>query len=452
MSVARQYAVMRALLGLLDPKEHTVQSNLDTLAEEQRKLEPKIEQHIALEARERSLLLSAVLRVLPDGLNLDDLRAAETHLISHREIRSERLKQIESTPETSELRKARQASDNSQADFFREKAAVIHYEKRAKESRSQADEMMASVERIRSAGIIDPKRAAANWCPHTLEFAQAKGCVGGIPSPDQPTAFALSELETKANRLFEDADQARLQQAQSESRLERLEAMAEEKTNEYAALSATTRNEAIRLQRDITKLEECAKRLDAYEQTAIELTAKQKQSAKIASDVDNLREDAKTLRESIDELRRQFVAIYADVIQAVIGASVAADVKIDGDGVHLQATRQGELSGAALETVKTLSFDIAGLVSGIEGRCAHPRFLIHDGPREADMDRVIYEHFFVYAVDRIEATFADPEKISFQYILTTTTPPPQQMQTDSDWLIAKLSSHSRGERLLKANL
>jgi hypothetical protein len=68
------------------------------------------------------------------------------------------------------------------------------------------------------------------------------------------------------------------------------------------------------------------------------------------------------------------------------------------------------------------------------------------------MDRVIYEPFFVYAVDRIEATFTDPEKISFQYILTTTTPPPQQMQKGSDWLIAKLSSHSRDERLLKANL
>ncbi len=276
--------------------------------------------------------------------------------------------------------------------------------------------------------------------------------MGGIQSPDQPTAFALNELETKANQLFADADEAALQQAKSESRLERLEAIAVDKTNQYATLSATTRNDAISLQRDISRLEECEKRLDAYEQTAGELATQKTLNGKITTDIDNFREDARKLRESINELRKQFVAIFADVVQAVIGASVTADIKIDGDGIHLQATRQGELSGAALETVKTLSFDIAGVVSGIEGRCEHPRFLIHDGPREADMDRVIYEHFFVYAVERMEATFADPERVSFQYILTTTTPPPQQMQEDSTWLIAKLSSHSRDERLLKANL
>ena len=223
---------------------------------------------------------------------------------------------------------------------------------------SQADEMMASVERIRSAGIIDPKRAAANWCPHTLEFAKENGCVDGIKSPDQPTAFALNELEAKANLLFVGADEAALQQAKSESRLERLEAIAVDKTNQFATLSATTRNDAITLQRDIARLEECEKRLDAYEQTATDLAEQKKLSGEIVADIERFREDARKLRESIDKVREQFAAIFADVIQAVIGASVIADVKAGRrwPPKHLQATRQGELSGAALETFDQNAF------------------------------------------------------------------------------------------------
>ena len=63
-----------------------------------------------------------------------------------------------------------------------------------------------------------------------------------------------------------------------------------------------------------------------------------------------------------------------------------------------------ELSSAALETLKILCFDLAALVSGIEGRCLHPRFLLHDSPREADMDAELYHRIFLLAGE-LEAAF-----------------------------------------------
>jgi len=88
------------------------------------------------------------------------------------------------------------------------------------------------------------------------------------------------------------------------------------------------------------------------------------------------------------------------------------------------------------------------MLYGIEGNCAHPRFLIHDGPREADMARIIYERFFLYA-RRIEEVLP-PDQATFQYILTTTTNPPIDMQEGSKWLLGeKLSGKTKAGRLLK---
>jgi hypothetical protein len=64
-----------------------------------------------------------------------------------------------------------------------------------------------------------------------------------------------------------------------------------------------------------------------------------------------------------------------------------------------------------MDTIKTLVFDLAAVVSSIEGRGDHPRFLIHDGPREGNMARVIYGRFFLYAVE-LEATFPSADEAS----------------------------------------
>jgi hypothetical protein len=259
-------------------------------------------------------------------------------------------------------------------------------------------------------------------------------------------------LEAQANRRLEEAAEAETESNRCQSQLEQLEAAVAKRAAKFAAAVRDSRRDAMTVQREVTLIEACESRLVSYRESAAELERARGLLKRNLSKQEEHRAEIVRLREAAEADLRYFSEVFGDVIKAVVGASVEGWVKIDGNGLHLHATKHGELSGAALETVKTLAFDLAGVVAGIEGRCGHPRFLIHDGPREADMARVIYEKFFLYVVDRLEAAFPEKAKATFQYILTTTTSPPQHMQEGSEWLIAKLSSRTKQDRLLGENV
>ncbi len=80
---------------------------------------------------------------------------------------------------------------------------------------------------------------------------------------------------------------------------------------------------------------------------------------------------------------------------------------------------------------------------------AHGYSLIHDGPREADLDAGLYRNLFS-AARALEIAFGDREP-TFQYIVTTTEPPPVELQT-APWLLDPvLDASSLDEKLLGEN-
>ncbi len=72
-----------------------------------------------------------------------------------------------------------------------------------------------------------------------------------------------------------------------------------------------------------------------------------------------------------------------------------------------------------------LGFDIACLIASISGIGYLPRLLIHDSPREADMEEPMY-HALFRLVAELEAS-SEGREASFQYIVTTTTQPPEEL-------------------------
>lgn len=146
---------------------------------------------------------------------------------------------------------------------------------------------------------------------------------------------------------------------------------------------------------------------------------------------------------------QQFSSTFDYVVRAVFGDEVSAEVEATGRNLTLNVDHNGERDSAALSTVKLLAFDLAALVDSMEGRGYFPRFLIHDGPREADMSTDIYERLFLF-VRELEACFGDAEP-SFQYIVTTTTPPPAALQSEP-WLRLRLHGAPAEDRLLKCDL
>ncbi len=138
------------------------------------------------------------------------------------------------------------------------------------------------------------------------------------------------------------------------------------------------------------------------------------------------------IREKQSSTLSAFSDTFARVTRAVLGDDVEGSIKFRGRQIRPALVHGIDLTSAALETLKIICFDLAALISGVEGRGAHPRFLIHDGPREADMDAELYQRLFLLAAE-LETTFGDTPK-SFQYIVTTTEPPPSDLQT-APWLI-----------------
>lgn len=156
-----------------------------------------------------------------------------------------------------------------------------------------------------------------------------------------------------------------------------------------------------------------------------------------------------------EELRRMSVEALARVsarfdyvVRALLGDSVAGRVETSGRALRLVIDEHGERESAAFETVRLLAFDLAALTASLEGHGWHPRFLLHDGPREADLADDVYERLFLYAHSLEDCSRAEP---GFQYIITTTTPPPALLRGEP-WLRLELCGTPAERRLLKRDL
>lgn len=142
---------------------------------------------------------------------------------------------------------------------------------------------------------------------------------------------------------------------------------------------------------------------------------------------------------------------FDGVLRALLGDGVRGRVEVTREGIELIAAAQGDRESAALDTIKVLALDLAALGLGIEGHGHFPGFLVHDGPREADMDQAVYDRLFLLAL-QMEEAFSGAGAIGFQYIVTTTTPPPERARR-APWLLDPVLDASTEEgRLLGMNL
>lgn len=122
---------------------------------------------------------------------------------------------------------------------------------------------------------------------------------------------------------------------------------------------------------------------------------------------------------------RQISECYDWVVQKLIGETAGGRMALDAWGLHPAPDESVAANGAAMATLATvLGFDLACLVASIQGFGHHPRLIIHDSPKEADMEPPLYDRLFLLA-EQIEEGFGTAES-SFQYIVTTTSQPPER--------------------------
>jgi len=442
-----RHQLMRVMLGLLDLKEpklrvavERAQANLETGITRIGRLESELKGKLEIAHEDAREILGT------DAPT--EVEALQSRLESMIEVLREGLEELEKRPEKPAVIAARQTlkvSDDRLRDTENE-IEQLPATIKAKEKRRDGDLLI--IRNLKTGNVEDPAREARGWCPNTIQTAVGRKCVDQ-PKVSKESATNIADLETQARTADEEISSLKKRLKALQKQIPPLQtAQLNAKTAYDTAFKEATKD-ATALARRAERSESVKRLFGQSARTDKDLESQKKTNSDYEKEIEQNKKDAANLRSDFDDRLKLFSKDFADIIQAVMGAIVEAMIAITADGFVPHVTRKGELSGAALDTIKTLAFDLAAMVSSIEGRGEHPRFLIHDGPREGDMARVIYERFFIYVVD-LETVFPSRDDANFQYLITTTTPPPKSMRQGSRWLLEPvLDSRKKDKRLLQ---
>ncbi len=324
-------------------------------------------------------------------------------------------------------------------------------EKRAQEAKDYSREQGRFEELTKK--TFDPP-PPSKYCPQLLVDARRVGCPL-LKEQIQPSIdFESRRSENTAKKEVEDLKQE----------IERRRKLTESARAEEERLEGEAKHLESLLQASITSWGE-------KQRSLIEEEGRQAKLAQARSKLAASKQELKECEDLADALSKQMKSahstrmkemeerspqlrylsdLFSDVVQYLLGVRVKGEMKVSSGGViNLHIFEQGERTSLALTTLKVLAFDLLALVAFVEGKANFPGLLIHDSPREADLDQRIHERLFSFAT-KLEQLFRDAPP-SFQYIVTTTAPPPADLQK-LPYLVLEIGAATPAERLLRVNL
>lgn len=193
-------------------------------------------------------------------------------------------------------------------------------------------------------------------------------------------------------------------------------------------------------------------------QTAWSTKASVRRLFELRTELDNLQEASKDARTELKELNEEQVAslstfptsklqIWFDyLIRRVLSPEAHGTIVLDGHGLHPRINWRGNRRSVALNSLQIVLFDLAAMLCAVEGSSKTPAFLVHDSPREGDLDPWTYARLF----EAIDELGGDERTAPFQYIVTTTTDPPEGRVRSKVRL--QISADKDESRLFKVDL
>jgi len=281
---------------------------------------------------------------------------------------------------------------------------------------------------------VQPLSAAIEWeCP------LVHGRTLPVEKTADPRAPTAEELQTHLRNEQSQLEKHRL-----------LVAAAQVKVNRMRETLAT---HTTQFDRDRALLSDSAARHRSLADEASRARTDHEESETLAASLETLDKKLRTSQDRQTTLREQnhaalsaFSETFDRISRAMLGDDIKGSIRFKGRQIQPSFVHGIELTSAALETMKILCFDLAAMIAGVEGRGKHPRFLLHDGPREADMDAGLYQRIFILSQE-LEAAFGKGQP-NFQYILTTTEPPPESVRNGPGLLNPVLSAISPDQKFL----
>lgn len=254
---------------------------------------------------------------------------------------------------------------------------------------------------------------------------------------NQPTSDALGALlktiEEAKSKLAEDLGAAN--EEANVSRLALTDAQNAEQEAQKAYLSIHSTRATLQASYIEAKVENKARKrvLESTRHVLTKKIADEDLLKDTDKDIDKSSDQEAKERKGSDRDRAHFSALYQRILRFMLGEEIWGAVEQSGRSLGVTAEGRNDLDSGAITAAKLISFDLAALAWGMESRGNHPRFLIHDSPREADMAEDIYAGLFE-AARALEECFAAGTEPSFQYIVTTTATPPAEVKR-APWLL-----------------
>lgn len=209
----------------------------------------------------------------------------------------------------------------------------------------------------------------------------------------------LSSMQAFKDKLRLDRARIRSELDDLERKCEDLSRICEEYGNNEAILAGTVENH------ELSKAQEEEATLAADLAAAEARLKKARQDALVHGD---------TVRE-----------FFSSLVRYIFGAAYSGDIQHDND-LCFRVHENGEQAGAVVDTLATILGDITAMLCAGHGASYHPGFLIHDSPREADLNHRLYTRLLTL-MWTVTNECGGPEEAPFQYILTTTTRPPEEV-------------------------
>lgn len=271
---------------------------------------------------------------------------------------------------------------------------------------------------------LEHNAGLGEWCHlfFTEAEALAKGCPGKAPSPPGATDRGK---QRRIRQLSERIEKLTIRVEQLQAELKSLSTRAEtsrQRLNE-ARREVGRRRQPLHLRIEHYRhIERLATAYRDSDEGLQRLELKQKSLRQ------EIRDSLAIRRESDRRYKhnRQLLSNYFSyALSGLMGQRMDGAITINANGVFPQPSPDARSRGTALKTSTVFAFDIACLAAAIAGMGHHPSFLVHDSPRDADMEVPLYHRLFSTVAD-LENVFESNEP-TFQCIVTTTTQPPKEL-------------------------
>jgi hypothetical protein len=425
LSLGEANLVTRLTMSLFDVEEHQQTVRLAELRAESLRLQVERDRlrAAAEQSRTRLLAVAPVDGDPADGPLFPGLQAR----IEEQRASQERLLQ---DPET------RRELDQAEQDLRHCRSLVDRTTGRLEEltrQRELAARQLETASRPAEGEALARQRASLSCglpgCLHLTTPADAL--------PDPTRADRIREYTTQVEELGRQISSATATRDQQE-------AAVREAATRYGQARSRHEVTTAGIRRVISRYDVMAEQLAGYEAEVVRTGELEGQLRSLQGQMNEVERQREARADSRSRVMAELNEVFQYVTAALLRQASGELVLNLRDGL---APRPDEATGEAFGTAgKVIGFDLTCLAAGMYGQGRHPRFLVHDSPREADMHHTIYRNLFSF-VRALEDRFTGHPP-AFQYIITTTTPPPTEVSGEP-YVCQTLDAFSPQGRLLR---